>query len=118
MGVGPSAHSYNGNSRQWNILSNKKYIEGINSGNKCFEREELNNKQLYNEYIFTHIRTIWGVNLDDIKTHFGLTAQKAFKKDISSWIYQEKIKEEKNIFTLTNSGKIYADTIASSLFIV
>ena len=80
LGVGPSAHSFNGSSRQWNISSNKQYIEGINSNNAYFELEELNKTQQYNEYIFTALRTMWGVELDYIKTQFGDDTQQYFEK--------------------------------------
>ncbi|MDC0249374.1 radical SAM family heme chaperone HemW [Flavobacteriales bacterium] len=118
IGIGPSAHSFNGDSRQWNISSNKQYIKKITGDNSCFEIEKLNNEQLYNEYIFTSLRTVWGIKLDYIKTQFGQDAQQYFKRQIQNWIDQEKIKQEKNQFTLTKQGKLYADAISSDLFIV
>jgi len=118
LGVGPSAHSFNGTSRQWNVFSNKQYIEKIKTTDSYFEIEQLNNEQQYNEYVFTGLRTIWGVELDYIETQFGTDTQQYFKQQIQNWINQEKVKQQNNNFTLTKKGKLYADAIASDLFIV
>ena len=118
LGVGPSAHSFNGTSRQWNIASNKQYIEKVNTNNSYFEVEQLSNEQQYNEYIFTALRTMWGVELNYIAAQFGADAQKYFKKQVQNWKNQEKIKQLNNNYTLTEKGKVYADAIASDLFIV
>ena len=118
LGVGPSAHSFNGTSRQWNIASNKQYIEKVNTHNSYFEVEQLSNEQQYNEYIFTALRTMWGVELNYIAAQFGADAQKYFKKQVQNWKNQEKIKQLNNNYTLTEKGKVYADAIASDLFIV
>lgn len=118
LGVGPSAHSFNGTSRQWNLASNKQYIEMVNANNAYFEIEQLSNTQQYNEYIFTALRTMWGVELDYIKTQFGATAHQYFEKQVSNWVNQGKIKQLENNYTLTSRGKLYADAISSDLFIV
>ena len=118
LGVGPSAHSFNGSSRQWNIASNKKYIEKIKSDDSYFELEELSNSQQYNEYIFTALRTIWGVELGYINKQFGQESLNYFKKQVVNWENKGKINHEEGKYTLTKSGKIYADAIASDLFIV
>ena len=118
LGVGPSAHSFNGTSRQWNLASNKQYIEMVNANNAYFEIEQLSNAQQYNEYIFTALRTMWGVELDYIKTQFGATAHQYFEKQVSNWVNQGKIKQLENNYKLTSRGKLYADAISSDLFIV
>ena len=118
LGVGPSAHSFNGSSRQWNIASNKQYIEKVNGNESYFEVEQLSNTQQYNEYIFTALRTIWGVELGYINNQFGQEALNYFKKQVINWENKGKIKQEKNTYTLTKKGKLYADAIASDLFIV
>jgi len=118
LGIGPSAHSFNGTSRQWNISSNKQYIEKIKTTNSYFEIEQLNNQQQYNEYIFTGLRTIWGVELDYIKTRFGKNTQEYFEQQMQNWLMQAKVKKENSNYTLTEKGKLYADAIASDLFIV
>ena len=118
LGVGPSAHSFNGSSRQWNVASNKQYIKKINEDDSYFEMEMLSNTQQYNEYIFTALRTIWGVQLNYINNQFGEEALKYFKKQVISWQNKGKIEKEDEIYTLTKEGKLYADAIASDLFIV
>ena len=118
LGVGPSAHSFNGSSRQWNISSNKQYIKKVNEDGLYFEIEKLSNTQQYNEYIFTSLRTIWGVQLNYINNQFGEEALGYFKKQVIIWQNKGKIKKTDEIYTLTKEGKLYADAIASDLFIV
>ena len=118
LGVGPSAHSFNGSNRQWNVASNKQYIEKVNKDDSYFEIEQLSKNQQYNEYIFTALRTIWGVELDYINNQFGQEALNYFKKQVINWKNKGKIEKEDGTYTLTKEGKLYADTIASDLFIV
>ena len=118
LGVGPSAHSFNGSSRQWNVASNRQYIEKLNEDETYFEVEQLSNAQQYNEYIFTALRTIWGVELYYIDNQFGEEALNYFKKQIINWENKGKIKQKKGTYTLSKEGKLYADAIASDLFIV
>ena len=118
LGIGPSAHSFNGSSRRWNVASNKQYIEKVKADGLYFEVEQLSNTQRYNEYIFTSLRTIWGVELDYINNRFGKDPLNYFKKQVITWQNQEKIKQQGNNYTLTKKGKLYADAIASDLFIV
>ena len=118
LGIGPSAHSFNGTSRQWNIASNKQYIEKVNTNSSYFEIETLTNAQQYNEYVFTALRTMWGVELDYIDNQFGKEALNYFKKQVIIWGTKGKIKKKEGTYTLTKEGKLYADSIASDLFIV
>jgi oxygen-independent coproporphyrinogen-3 oxidase len=118
IGIGPSAHSFNGDSRTWNISSNKKYIEGVLKKSIYSETEILTKKQKYNEYIITGLRTVWGVDLDYMGNQFGIDTQQYFEQQIQNWIAQEKVKKKSNNYTLTKKGKLYADAIASDLFIV
>ena len=118
IGIGPSAHSFNGDSRTWNISSNKKYIEGVLKKSIYSETEILTKNQKYNEYIITGLRTVWGVDLEYMGKQFGIDTQQYFEQQIQNWIAQEKVKKKSNNYTLTKKGKLYADTIASDLFIV
>ena len=118
LGIGPSAHSYNGKSRSWNISSNKKYIQNFLEGKVYAQQEKLSKKTQYNEYIFTSIRTIWGVNTKTIKTQFGIKYQSYFLKEVQKWKQQKRIKNSKEVYTLTNSGKFIADSIAADLFMI
>nr|AOE14014.1 hypothetical radical SAM family enzyme [uncultured bacterium] len=93
-------------------------LKKVNENDSYFEVEQLSNTQQYNEYIFTALRTIWGVELDYISNLFGHEALNYFKKQIINWENNGKIKQEKNTYTLTKKGKLYADAIASDLFIV
>ena len=70
LGLGPSAHSFNGYSRQWNVRDVKKYIKAVNSGSLLFEREELDKRTRFNEYIMTSLRTMWGIDLDYVERTF------------------------------------------------
>ena len=117
LGVGPSAHSFNGVSRQWNISSNKKYIDGVLNNTSYFEVEELTSEQQYNEYIFTSLRTIWGVNKDFINNKWGRKMAEHFSLEVVKWISKNKITLQNNNYTLTEEGKLYADAIAADLFI-
>jgi len=118
IGIGPSAHSYNGNSRRWNVASNIKYIANINAKSNYFEEEMLTISEQYNEYIFTSLRTIWGINKLTIKKRYGNKIQSHFLKEITKWINKDYIIMNLNKYTLTADGKIFADKIASDLFIV
>ena len=118
IGVGPSAHSYNGNVRRWNISSNKKYIYNINN-NKCYyKKEELTLNEKYNEFIFVSIRTMWGVNIDALNKLFGEKSKKHFIKQAEKWILNEMIKKTNSNYTITRKGQILSDNISSDLFIV
>ncbi len=116
LGVGPSAHSYNGNSRRWNVSSNSKYISNINTN--YFEQEELNMAQQYNEYICTSLRTIWGANNTIIKNRYGSSVELHFLNEIRKWEAKKYVVSKSNIYTLTTKGKMLVDAIASDLFIV
>ena len=118
LGIGPSAHSYNGNNRGWNIASNTKYISSISANINCFNVEELTTTQQYNEYIFISLRTIWGVNLHLIKSIYGKKTELYFLNEIKKWEEKKYVISNSNIYTLTIKGKVFADSIASDLFIV
>jgi oxygen-independent coproporphyrinogen-3 oxidase len=113
IGLGPSAHSFNGNTRQWNISNNNKYIESINNGIIPFEKEELSVVQKSNEYIMISLRTIEGINIDKM--------EESHKKNIlhnsERFINSGLMKRMDNYLVLTNEGKLMADGIASALFI-
>jgi oxygen-independent coproporphyrinogen-3 oxidase len=118
LGIGPSAHSYNGESRRWNISNNLKYITFINSGEKYFDEEILSINQKYNEYTLTSLRTIWGVSLDYLENNFDKMITSHFKKNSRKWIENENAILENNSLKLTNKGMLFADAISSDLFII
>ena len=118
LGIGPSAHSFNGISRSWNVSSNKKYISGIINNSEYYKTEILSKKQQYNEYIFTSLRTIWGVNLNEIKQKFNKNIFNYFQFEVEKWCSRKYINRKEDKYTLTQEGKAFADAIASDLFII
>jgi oxygen-independent coproporphyrinogen-3 oxidase len=115
LGLGPFAHSYNGKSRQWNVMSVKKYCE--NEPSRVLEETEILTKdQIFNEYILTSIRTSWGCDIEHIKNVFGQQYLNHFLYNIEKYIKQKKVISKGNQYTLSNMGKLFADAIASDLF--
>lgn len=117
LGVGPSAHSYNGKSRQFNVANNSIYTKGINSGTPDVEIEILTEENKFNEYIMTQLRTIWGVSPSVISNVFGQKALNKFLLDIEPYITSGHIQWKQDSLILTNKGKLLADKIASDLFV-
>tara|TARA_B100001142_G_C14348407_1_gene660977 strand:+ start:337 stop:1359 length:1023 start_codon:yes stop_codon:yes gene_type:complete len=118
LGIGPSAHSFNGSSRSWNVSSNKEYISALINKSTYFQTETLSKEQQYNEYIFTSLRTVWGVDLSIIQQKFNKKIASYFICEIEKWCARKYISINKNKYTLTKEGKAFADAIASDLFIV
>ncbi|WP_428328471.1 radical SAM family heme chaperone HemW [Mucilaginibacter sp.] len=115
LGIGPSAHSFNGESRQWNVANNAKYIQVLEKNELSAETEVLTEADRLNEYIMTSLRTIWGLDLDKLNTiaagasnQLNSPAQRFFE---NGWIEQKD-----RVITLSPMGKLYADHIASELF--
>ncbi len=117
LGLGPSAHSFNGKSRQWNVSNVQKYISSINSGVISKEIEELSIDQKYNEYILTSLRTVWGTDAKYILNQFGVSYLDNFKREVKSYIYENKVVVEDGRYCLTEAGKLFADGIAANLFL-
>lgn len=112
LGLGPSAHSYDGVSRQWNVASVKDYGE-----NYSFEREELTLDDRYNEYIMTSLRTMWGVDLEYVRAMFGDKYAERFKNQTKKYIISGKLYQKGEKFVLNDDGMLFADGIAAELFI-
>lgn len=117
LGLGPSAHSFDGNSRQWNVSNIKKYISSIKLEKIPKEIEILSATQKYNEYVLTSLRTIWGSDSDFILNQFGISYLTDFKKDINKHIVNNKVQVEGQRYFLTEEGKLFADGIAADLFL-
>ena len=118
IGIGPSAHGFDGNFRTWNISNNKKYIDHINQGLSYFKKEKLTRIDHYNEYIMTGLRTIWGISTDYIESNFNANFKNYFLEKIQKHIVQKNIVIKDNVYLTTNSGRFLADGIASDLFLV
>ena len=117
LGLGPSAHSFNGNARQWNVSNISKYIQSINNGIIPAEIEILNTNQKYNEYIMTSLRTIWGCSENVIKEQFGEKYLGYFLKTSKKHLQNRTLIVEDENYVLSQKGKLFADGIASDLFI-
>ena len=111
LGLGPSAHSFDGVSRQWNVASVKDYCD-----NYSFEREQLTLDDRYNEYVMTSLRTCWGCNLEYIRQNFGEKYAKKFENGIKNHILSGKMFQKDQNFILNDNGMLFADGIAAELF--
>lgn len=118
IGIGPSAHSYDGTSRSWNIANNPIYLKEIEAGKLPGEVEILTVNDRYNEYIMTGLRTIWGVSLNRIQKEFGEEVLQYLQKQSEKFIADGLLAVEKNILKTTPKGKFLADGIASDLFLI
>ena len=116
LGLGPSAHSFNGSSRQWNISNNALYIQSLDKGELNFEKEELTINQCYNEYILTSLRTIWGIDLDYLERAFGIGYLSFFIEEVQPYIQSGHVLNEEKKIYLSDKGKLIADKISSDLF--
>jgi oxygen-independent coproporphyrinogen-3 oxidase len=117
LGLGPSAHSFNGYSRQWNIRDVKKYVKAVNSGAMLFEREELDKKTRFNEYIMTSLRTMWGIDLDYVERTFDKEGYDYVVNLSGKLIDYGLMKQENKTLVLTNQGKMISDNIISELML-
>lgn len=115
LGLGPSAHSFNGQSRQWNIAHNAQYLKAISAKSLPFEIEHLTPEQHYNEYVMTGLRTIWGVSLEKLEK-WGPRFVAHFTAEAQAFIQQGEMEQQGNTFRLTTEGKFIADRIAMELF--
>ena len=116
IGIGPSAHSYDGVSRSWNVSNNSIYIKSIQENKLPNETEILSIADRYNEYVMTGLRTIWGVSLDRIGTEFGSEYLEYLNKQAQKFLDDDLVFIEKNILKPTPKGKFLTDGIASDLF--
>jgi len=116
IGIGPSAHSYNGISRSWNISNNTLYLKSIEKGELPSEAEELTMADRYNEYVMTGLRTIWGVSLARVEDEMGSSYRQYLETEVAKFIVQGLLVTEKGVLKTTRSGKFLTDGIASDLF--
>ena len=118
LGVGPSAHSYNGHSRQYNVSNNAAYIKSILLGQVPADYEVLSNEEKVNDYILTGLRTKWGCDLNEIEKMVGTQWQDANKAVLNKYFSRGFLQNNNQLLTLTKEGKLFADRIASDLFLV
>ena len=115
-GFGPSAHAFNGTRRQWNIANNALYISSLQNNLIPFEEEVLTSTQQLNEYIMTALRTMEGLNLDEVNKRFGPDAASTIFINSNKWTLTQKIIQSNQHLILTKEGKLFADGIAADLF--
>ncbi|MCD7898949.1 MAG: radical SAM family heme chaperone HemW [Bacteroides sp.] len=115
LGIGASAHSYNGNSREWNVSSIQSYIKGIETDNRSFEIEELDKDTCYNDYIITSLRTRWGISLNHLQANFGGEYVSWLLHIAEKYLRNETLKKENEHLILTQSGIFVSDNIMSDL---
>jgi oxygen-independent coproporphyrinogen-3 oxidase len=118
MGIGPSAHSYDGEQRSWNVGNNPKYLRAIEASELPSEIEVLSITDKYNEYVMTGLRTSWGVSLSRIKNEYGLNYLKYLNQQVEKYLKQKLLKLEGDNLIATKKGKFLVDGIASDLFMV
>ena len=116
IGIGPSAHSYDGEKRGWNVANNSLYLKSIQENILPIETEILSKSDRYNEYIMTGLRTIWGVSLERIEKEFGLEYLDYLQKQSQKFLNDDLVSIENNILKPTAKGKFLTDGIASDLF--
>ena len=118
IGIGPSAHSYDGKNRGWNVSNNSLYIKSIQENKLPIEIETLTKTDRYNEYIMTGLRTIWGVSLERIEQEFGKTYLDYLNQQAAKFIEDHLLFVDDNILRTTKKGKFLSDGIASDLFLL
>ena len=118
LGIGPSAHSYNGSTRSWNMSNNALYLKSIAQNQLPSEAETLTKTDRYNEYVMTGLRTIWGISLDRIESEFGKKYLDYLNQQTTKYIEDHLLFVDENIIRTTKKGKFLSDGIASDLFLL
>ncbi len=118
LGIGPSAHSFNGNERGWNVRNNSKYIKSLEQHTLPIETEILSLTDKYNEYVMTGLRTIWGVSLEKVTNEFGKHYKEYLLKQAEKHINENLLYIEEDKLLVTKKGKFLSDGIASHLFML
>lgn len=118
LGCGPSAHSFDGHSREWNIASLEKYISAIGEKKRSYEKEELSLTTCYNEYIMTSLRTRRGIDLPTLTTRFGQTLSDYCTSMAVPYLKSGKLEQQDNRLRLTRKGIFVSDGIISDLMFV
>jgi oxygen-independent coproporphyrinogen-3 oxidase len=118
LGIGPSAHSYDGVARSWNVSNNSLYLKSLSENKLPSETETLTKTDRYNEYVMTGLRTIWGISLDRIEADFGKTYLDYLNQQAAKYIDDHLLYVDENVIRTTKQGKFLSDGIASDLFLL
>ncbi len=117
LGIGPSAHSYNGSSRQYNIANNTRYVASVQQGVLPAEVEQLSVADQVNEYLLTGLRTQWGCSLAELSTLLGVDFAQTQLRDLAQLYDSGWLMRDGDTLRLTKAGKLFADQVAASLFV-
>lgn len=117
LGIGPSAHSYNGHSRQWNTRVNNRYIQCIAKGQPDFDQEMLTLQNQWNEYVMTALRTRWGISLEKTKRQFGAHYAAQLLQKCRPFLQKSQLILDDGHLSLSRQGRLFADYIAGELFV-
>jgi oxygen-independent coproporphyrinogen-3 oxidase len=115
MGIGPAAHSYNYQSRQWNIASLPEYIEGITSGIPKIEKEIIDERMRYNEYLLTRLRTMWGIQIPAFREIFGGEQLATLLQQAKKFLQSGLMEKDDEIIKITQKGLFVTDSIIREL---
>lgn len=115
LGLGPSAHSFDGRSRQWNVSDVKKYIRSVSGGEVPSIREELDRLTVFNEYVMTSLRTMWGIDLAFVEASYDKELHDYLVNLSGKYIRYGLMRREKNTLVLTDQGKMISDNIIAEL---
>ena len=118
LGIGPSAHSFDGKSRSWNVANNMLYLKSILENKFPLEVEILSQRDRYNEYVMTGLRTIWGISLERVEKEFGTEYLTYILKQSEKFIADNLLSINEGVLSATSKGKFLADGIASDLFLI
>jgi oxygen-independent coproporphyrinogen-3 oxidase len=118
LGLGPSAHSCNGDSRSWNVANNPRYMKGIFMHEEVSETEQLDLRTRYNEWIMTGLRRAKGISIEKARSTFGVDLLTQFEQDLQAYLEQGDAVVENGFLKLSTRGFLIADRIASDLFIL
>lgn len=118
VGIGPSAHSFDGKKRGWNVRNNHKYITALQKGLLPIEYETLSTTDRYNEYVMTGLRTIWGVSLSKVEKEFGKNHRQYLEQQAEKYVDRRLLFLDGDTLLATKKGKFLVDGIASDLFML
>ncbi len=118
LGIGPSAHSFDGNSRKWNLSNNSLYIKALQKGAIPMEKEDLSEVDKYNEYVMTRLRTMWGISLEEVEEKFGHKYKKYLMAQATPYLERELMIKENGELHISEKGKFLGDGISSDLFFI
>lgn len=117
LGVGPSAHSFGGEHRHWNVADVRKYVQEIEQGNIPFTEERLTQRDRFNEYLMVSLRTKWGIELKMLNEYFKSFMDNEFTRKVNNYLNLGLMHQSNNRLYLSDEGKFLSDSIIMGLFV-